>query len=109
VIEDEGALRAFLIARFSQAECELENLVVAATHRRRGFGANLLTSLIASAGQRNVGRIFLEVRESNMSARLLYEKLGFQLSGRRKAYYRDPQEDAFIFVLNCTGSSADNR
>ena len=83
-------------------------MVVAATHRRRGFGTNLLTSLIASAGQRNVGRIFLEVRDSNMAARLLYEKLGFQLNGRRKAYYRDPQEDALIFVLNCTGSSADN-
>jgi len=107
--EDDGALRAFLIARFSGSECELENLVVAAAHRRRGFASQLLQSLIAAANERNVERILLEVRESNMAARALYEKLGFQISGRRKAYYSRPQEDALMFVLNCTPSSAPKR
>ena len=107
--ESEGALRAFLIARFSGSECELENLVVAAAHRRRGFGMQLLKSLITTARQRNVERILLEVRESNTAARALYEKLGFQVSGRRKAYYSHPREDASMFVLNCTPSSAPKR
>jgi [ribosomal protein S18]-alanine N-acetyltransferase len=107
--EDEGALRAFLVARFSAVECELENLVVAATHRRRGFGMQLLKCLIATARQRNVERILLEVRESNTAARALYEKLGFQVTGRRKAYYSHPQEDALMFALNCTPSSAPKR
>ena len=107
--EDDGALRAFLIARFSGSECELENLVVAAAHRRRGFGMQLLTSLITTSRQRNVARILLEVRESNMAARALYEKLGFQVNGRRKAYYSHPQEEALMFVLNCTPSSAPKR
>ena len=107
--EDDGALRAFLIARFSGSECELENLVVAAAHRRRGFGMQLLTSLITTSRQRNVERILLEVRESNMAARALYEKLGFQVNGRRKAYYSHPQEEALMFVLNCTPSSAPKR
>jgi [ribosomal protein S18]-alanine N-acetyltransferase len=109
VIDDDGAVRAFLIARFSVNECELENLVVAAAYRRRGLGKQLLNSLIATARQRNVERILLEVRESNTAARALYEKIGYQLNGRRRAYYNHPQEDALMFALNCTSSSASNR
>jgi ribosomal-protein-alanine N-acetyltransferase len=107
--EEDGALRAFLVARFSASECELENLVVAAAHRRRGFASQLLQSLIAAANERDVERILLEVRESNMAARALYEKLGFQVNGRRKVYYSHPQEDALMFALNCTSSSAPKR
>jgi ribosomal-protein-alanine acetyltransferase len=110
-IEENNALQAFLVARFDGAECDLENLVVAAAHRRRGFGMQLLKSLIAAACERNVERILLEVRESNMAARALYEKLDFQLNGRRETYYSHPQEDALMFVLplNCTPSSAPKR
>jgi ribosomal-protein-alanine N-acetyltransferase len=109
VLEEEDALRAFLVARFSAVECELENLVVAATHRHRGFGMQLLKCLIATARQRNVERILLEVRESNTAARALYEKLSFQVNGRRKTYYSNPREDALMFALNCTPSSAPQR
>lgn len=111
VVEDDGQLEAFLIARFSAIECELENLVVAAARRRRGFGSQLLESLIASARERNVERILLEVRESNLAARELYGKFGFFPNGKRKAYYNRPQEDAILFALSldCTPSSAPKR
>lgn len=108
-MEDEGAVRAFLAARFSLAECELENLVVGAAHRRRGLATQLLKSLIAIAHQRHVERILLEVRQSNTAAQILYETIGFQLSGRRKAYYSHPREDAMTFALDCTPSSAHKR
>src|ERR1700692_3632480 len=77
VVEDGGSIRGFLVARFTAAECELENLVVAVAHRRRGFGLQLLQSVIAAARQRNVERILLEARESNAGARALSEKGGF--------------------------------
>jgi [ribosomal protein S18]-alanine N-acetyltransferase len=107
VDKDEGTIRGFLVARFAAAECELENLVVSVAHRRRGFGLQLLQSLIAAARQRNIERILLEARESNVAARALYEKVGFQLNGRRKAYYSHPEEDALLFALTCTVSGAD--
>ena len=109
VVEDDGAIRAFLVARFTAAECELENLVVAVAHRRRGFGLQLVQSLIATARQRNVVQILLEARESNTAARALYEKVGFELNGRRKAYYSHPEEDALLFAFKCTASGADKR
>ena len=41
--------------------------------------------------------MFLEVRESNIAARKLYEKAGFEPTGRRKSYYTDPLEDALLY------------
>jgi ribosomal-protein-alanine N-acetyltransferase len=110
IIED-GQLQAFLVARLSAAECELENLVVAAEYRRRGLASQLIQALIASACEHNLNRILLEVRESNHAARALYEKLGFQVNGRRKAYYSQPPEDAIVLVqtLTCTSTGAPNR
>ena len=111
VIEDGGQLRAFLIARFSAAECEIENLVVAEWQRRRGLASELLLRLIVTARERKLERILLEVRESNQAARAFYGKLGFQENGRRKAYYSQPPEDAIllVFTLNCTSAGAPNR
>ncbi len=43
--------------------------------------------------------VHLEVRESNLAARRLYEKAGFLLDKRRPAYYRNPEEDALLYHL----------
>jgi ribosomal-protein-alanine N-acetyltransferase len=42
--------------------------------------------------------VTLEVRVSNMVAQNLYRKYGFEVSGRRKGYYRDNGEDAFYMI-----------
>lgn len=111
VIEDHGELQAFLVARISAAECELENLVVAAQYHRCGLASQMLQALIATAREHNLERILLEVRESNEAARALYAKFGFLENGRRKAYYSQPPEDAILLVLslNCTSADAPNR
>jgi ribosomal-protein-alanine N-acetyltransferase len=43
--------------------------------------------------------IWLEVRESNRTARNLYEKLGFAPVGKRRRYYSDNDEDALVMSL----------
>lgn len=40
--------------------------------------------------------ISLEVRESNLAARRLYESFGFKAEAARKGYYHSPAEDAVI-------------
>ena len=45
-------------------------------------------------------RTVLEVRESNTAAIGLYTSMGFADAGRRKRFYRDPEEDAVIMVLD---------
>ena len=45
-------------------------------------------------------RTTLEVRVSNSVALKLYHKYGFEIVGRRKGYYRDNREDAWMMAVN---------
>jgi ribosomal-protein-alanine N-acetyltransferase len=87
----------FLIALHAGQEWELENIVVAEEFRGKGVGKQLMHKLFTEAQEANSNSVFLEVRESNASARRFYEKLGFQETGRRKAYYPNPTEDAILY------------
>jgi len=92
-------LRGFIVGRFADVECELENIVVDHRFRGHGYGLQLVQSLTAAARARYATRISLEVRESNSAARGLYAKCGFEVTGRRPSYYRDPVEDAALYAL----------
>jgi ribosomal-protein-alanine acetyltransferase len=94
-IQPEG----FLVGKIVGPDCELENIVVSEQSRRRGLGLLLLGSLLDKLRQEGVKAVFLEVRESNAGARMLYKKCGFQQSGSRPGYYRDPPEDAVLYRL----------
>jgi len=99
VIEDhDAALQGFAIARLVGEEGELENIVVDRKRRHQGLGTRLLEKIIEGSRSQNASRLFLEVRESNPAARALYEKCGFVLSGRRRAYYTSPSEDAVVYT-----------
>jgi ribosomal-protein-alanine N-acetyltransferase len=71
---------------------------VAAEFLRRGIADELLRELVQRA-ESEVSAILLEVRESNLPARRLYEKHGFREVGRRREYYREPAEDAILYAL----------
>jgi len=90
----------FLVARHIPPDWELENIVVAANSHRSGVGQRLLTVLLETAKQCNSEAVFLEVRESNVAARSLYEKVGFRQTGSRKSYYQQPLEDAILYRRN---------
>ena len=98
--ETEDVPLGFLVAQHIDTDWELENIVVSSAERRKGIGARLLRPLMNTARQSASGSIFLEVRESNLPARRFYEKAGFQQSGLRKGYYRDPPEDAILYTLD---------
>jgi [ribosomal protein S18]-alanine N-acetyltransferase len=90
----------FLVAQHLPPEWELENIAVSPTARRKGLGKRLLDALLAAAKKTNSTAVFLEVRESNVAARSLYEKAGFEKTGRRKSYYTNPSEDAVLYRLS---------
>jgi [ribosomal protein S18]-alanine N-acetyltransferase len=92
--DDDQKLCGFAIARCGTDDWELENVVVAMQHRRRGIGRALVREILSAAREAGAGSVVLEVRESNPGARQLYEAFGFVEAGRRAAYYRNPDEDA---------------
>jgi ribosomal-protein-alanine N-acetyltransferase len=90
------------VAHAVAGEWEIENIAVAGPARRRGLGTRLLGEFLKLAGGERASAVFLEVRESNRAARLLYEKWSFEESGRRSGYYTQPQEDAIVYRLSFT-------
>jgi ribosomal-protein-alanine N-acetyltransferase len=44
--------------------------------------------------------VVIEVRDGNEPARNFYANMGFQVIGRRRKYYIDTGEDAFVMVLS---------
>jgi [ribosomal protein S18]-alanine N-acetyltransferase len=96
--KDGGSEAAgFLIAHHLPPEWELENIVVAEKCRRNGIGTQLMQAFLVHATKMHGESVLLEVRESNTAARALYERLGFQQTGRRKSYYSAPLEDAVLY------------
>lgn len=78
---------------------EEAHIIMLAIHpqfQRQGLGQALLLALLKSAGDRQLERSTLEVRESNLAAVSLYKKFGFKEAGRRKRYYEDTGEDALV-------------
>jgi [ribosomal protein S18]-alanine N-acetyltransferase len=99
-LENESQPQGFLVARELDGECEIENIVISRAVRRQGLGTRLLGAFLELARAQAATAVFLEVRESNIAARRLYEKAGFLHSGNRPLYYRDPPEGAILYRLS---------
>ncbi|HUF30373.1 MAG TPA: ribosomal protein S18-alanine N-acetyltransferase [Gemmatimonadaceae bacterium] len=99
VAEFEGAVLGYVVAWFIAGDCEIGNLAVHAAQRGRRIGGRLLDSALAEARARGTESVYLEVRESNVVAQRMYGARGFARVGRRRRYYRRPEEDAYILHL----------
>lgn len=84
-------------------EGDITNVAVKPSRQREGIGKLLLQSLCILTAERGIKEIHLEVRESNGSARRLYEREGFEVDGLRKNYYSSPKENAILMTKrdNC--------
>jgi ribosomal-protein-alanine N-acetyltransferase len=97
VAEDaSGNVIGYVVSWYAADEAEIANLAVSPDARRRGIGARLLAAATTEARRRACRTMFLEVRQSNVGARALYEARGFVQVGRRPRYYREPVEDALV-------------
>ena len=77
-------------------EAHITTIGVDPDYRGRGFGELLLLALFDEAIRRGTTWVTLEVRVSNDAAQALYEKYGMHVHGRRKRYYSDNGEDAYV-------------
>jgi [ribosomal protein S18]-alanine N-acetyltransferase len=91
---------------FMVDEAHISTLAVRSIWRGRGLGELLLVALIEDAYKRNAHVVTLEVRVSNIIAQNLYRKYGFHRLGRRRAYYSDNREDAYIMTTEAISSPA---
>ena len=80
-------------------EMHISTLAVHPEMRGRGIGERLLQAGLEQAWIQGAEMSTLEVRPSNEAAIALYRKYGFELVGRRRAYYQDNNEDALLLTL----------
>lgn len=94
-----GELAAYIAVSVNSAAGELEiyNVAVRPEQRRCGLAERLTGLVLDAALALRLERALLEVRESNVAARSLYEKLGFSQCGLRKNYYSSPTEHAVLY------------
>ena len=97
LLKDE--ILGYAIGEHYHPEVHISNVAVKPANRRSGIGSKLVYSLIHWAESRNACELWLEVRESNISAQAMYRNFGFIESGFRKAYYKNPREDALLMNL----------
>ena len=95
----DGRIAGYALASVAADEGEILNLAVEPGVRRRGLGRGLLDALLAMFRAEGVGTVHLEVRESNAPAMRLYEGAGFRPVSTRRAYYRNPTENAVTMAL----------
>jgi len=79
-------------------EAHITNIAVREQYRRRGIGELLMLATIDLAVELQAVVMTLEVRASNKTAQVLYEKYGFKEVGVRNGYYLDNREDAVIMT-----------
>ena len=77
-------------------QSDISNVCVQKDYRRMHIAEAMLSYIFDRAKSNNVKEITLEVRESNVAAISLYEKMGFKEIGIRKNYYQKPLENGLL-------------
>lgn len=95
VCRDGDAVIGMIHCNFVLDELTLNTLCVDADYRRQGI-AKRLWNAVTEMMQGVCTVCYLEVRESNLPARTLYESLGFTQNGYRPRYYSQPNEAAVL-------------
>lgn len=94
--ELDGKTVGFLVASETQYALDIYIVVVNEEYKNKQIGRRLFQALIQYAKNKKIPEIILETRKSNNPAIALYERVGFEKVGLRRAYYSSPIEDAVV-------------
>ena len=97
LLELDGELVGYACETVLFEDAEILNIAITPKYRKKGYGKKLLTEMLIAAKKLGAEQAFLEVRESNSSAKGLYVAFGFEQMGLRKGYYPDG-EDAIVMT-----------
>ncbi|MEJ5990278.1 GNAT family N-acetyltransferase [Ramlibacter sp. PS3R-8] len=89
VVRMDGALVAFGIMEYLEADAYLALLAVRETRQRTGIGRSLLRWLEGSAQVAGCTRIRVEARRDNVAARTFYNELGYHEVAVTRGRYSD--------------------
>ncbi len=104
---DENSTVGFIVGRIVPAaddenavDADIYNIAVTESFQKKGNGQILLDEFLGKCRETLVRSVWLEVRESNLTAISFYTKNGFFAVTTRKHFYTDPPEHALLMRLN---------
>lgn len=95
----DGLVTGYICPTLIFDEGEILDVAVRRDYRGRGIGPLLITHALELLAGRGARTVHLEVRVSNVSARVLYQRLGFAETGCRPGYYENG-EDAVLMTYS---------
>jgi [ribosomal protein S18]-alanine N-acetyltransferase len=98
VFEEDDRMLGYAVLMLGVDEAELLDIAIDAKRQHQGWGQQLLEEMMTLARRREMQRMVLEVRASNLAAIGLYRKAGFTEIGLRREYYPadNGREDAIL-------------
>ena len=87
-----GDALGYALFQLLPGEVELLRVGTVPEARRRGIARALLAHALPRFAESGRAACHLEVRAGNDAARALYASLGFELAGRRRAYYTNGED-----------------
>ena len=87
LLHDGATPDGLALGRHAADEGEILTLAVHPLARRHGVGRALIAALLARLAAAGAAQVFLEVAADNAGAQALYRGFGFEVAGRRPAYY----------------------
>ena len=97
---ENDALASYCTVTTVLDEAQIINVATDTCFKRMGYAKDVLKRFFSECKDKNIRSISLEVRESNIPAINLYEELGFVIAGKRKDFYKNPRENAFVMIKN---------
>ena len=95
VIENDDVVIGYIGRYYFFQEAEVLNFVVDESYQHQGYGQKLFDKMVED--MKDVKKITLEVRASNINGISFYTKTGFKQVGVRNRYYKNG-EDALLLL-----------
>ncbi len=104
--ETDSEIFGYIVSWSLFEECQILNVVVDLPHRGLGYAQKMIRQVVQQALRAGLKRVLLDVRKGNLPAVQLYQKLSFNVTQVRRAFYSDG-EDAYLMTLDLTGPKVD--
>jgi len=95
IAKEDSAVKGFICAEKIIDEVHILHMAVHSDYRRKGIAKRMMEKALSIPAK----KYFLEVRESNLPAQKLYNMFGFTTISKRKDYYQDNMETAYVMEL----------
>jgi ribosomal-protein-alanine N-acetyltransferase len=103
VSEHAGRVVGFMVFCLLKDRIHLLNFAVARDYWRCGVGTLMIEKLFGKLSTQRRKSIVCEVRERNLSGQLFFCAMGFESVAMLRRYYKDADEDAYVFVRTIRG------